>query len=152
MLRKARERGFRPEYGLMDSWYASLKTHCLFGWFFLTRLKSNRRVNPDRQGNRPIREVEIPPEGRVVHRKGFGLVRVFRTVSPNGDAEYGATHDWKMTEEKRQELERKGWGIEVYHRGLKQCCGVERAQGRKAVSILGHWLLALRAFLRLRQG
>jgi hypothetical protein len=58
---------------LMDSWYASLKN---LGWFFLTRLKSNRRVNPDRQGNRPIREVEIPPEGRVVHRKGFGLVRV----------------------------------------------------------------------------
>jgi len=46
-------------------------------------------------------------------------------------------------------LEKKGWGIEVYHRGLKQCCGVERAQGRKAVSIPGHLLLALRAFLRL---
>jgi putative transposase len=81
--------------------------------------------------------VEIPPEGRVVHRKGFGFVRVFRTVSPNGGAEYGATNDLKMTEEKRQELERKGWGIEVYH---QQCCGVERAQVRKAVSILGHLL------------
>jgi putative transposase len=90
MLRKARERGFRPEYVRMDSWYASLKNLKLiasFGGFFLTRLKRNRLVNPDRQGNRPIREVEIPPEGRVVHRKGFGLVRVFRTVSPNGDAE-----------------------------------------------------------------
>jgi hypothetical protein len=40
-------------------------------------------------------------------------------------------------------------GIEVYHRTLKPCGGVDRAQGRKAVSILGHWLLALRAFLRL---
>jgi putative transposase len=53
------------------------------------------------------------------------------------------------SEEKQEELERKGWEIEVYHRGLKQCCGVERAQVRKAVSILGHLLLALRAFLRL---
>lgn len=38
----------------MDSWYASLKNLKLiasFGWFFLTRLKSNRLVNPDRQGN-----------------------------------------------------------------------------------------------------
>jgi hypothetical protein len=93
--------------------------------------------------------VEIPPAGRVAHRKGFGLVRVFRTVSQNGDAEYGATNDLKRTEEKRQELEKKGWGIEVDHRGLKQCGGVERAQGRQAVSILGHLLLALRAFLRL---
>jgi putative transposase len=152
MLRKARERGFTPEYVWMDRWYSSLKNLKLivsFGGFFLTRLKRNRLVNPDRQGNRLIREVEIPPEGRVAHRKGFGLVRVFRTVSPNGDAEYWATNDLKMTEEKRQELERKGWGIEVYHRGLKQCCGVERAHVRKAVSILGYLLLALRAFLRL---
>jgi hypothetical protein len=152
LRRKARGRGFRPEDVRMDSGYASLKNLKLiasFGGFFLTRRKRNRLVNPDRQGNRPIREVGIPPEGRVAHRKGFGLVRVFRTVSPNGDAEYWATHDLKMTEEKRQELEKKGWGIEVYHRGLKRCCGVERAQGRQAVSILGHWLLALRAFLRL---
>ena len=152
MLRKARERGFTPEDVRMDSGYASLKNLkriAPFGGFFLTRLKRHRRVNPDRQGNRPIREVEIPTEGRVVHRKGFGLVRVFRTVSQNGDAEYWATNDLKMTEEKRQELERKGWGIEVYHRGLKQCCGVERAQVRKAVFILRHLLLALRAFLRL---
>ena len=54
MLRKARERGFRPEYVRMDSWYASLKNLKLiasFGWFFRTRLKSNRLVHPDRQGN-----------------------------------------------------------------------------------------------------
>jgi hypothetical protein len=49
-----------------------------------------------------------------------------------------------MTEEKRKELEGKGWGNE-----LEQCCGVERAQARKAVSILRHLLLALWAFLRL---
>ena len=79
----------------------------------------------------------------MVHLKGFGLVRVFRTVSQNGDAEYWATNDLKMTEEKREELEKKGWGIEVYYRGLKQCCGVERAQVRKAVSILGHLLASL---------
>lgn len=40
-------------------------------------------------------------------------------------------------------------GIEVYHRGLKQCCGVERAQLRKADAIIKHLLLALQAFLRL---
>jgi len=54
-----------------------------------------------------------------------------------------------MTEEKRKEMERRGWGIEVYHRALKQCCEVEKSQERKAVSILRHLLLALRAFLRL---
>jgi hypothetical protein len=152
MLKVAKERGFVPEYVLMDSWYSgleNLKLIASFGWFFLTRLKSNRRVNPDGRGNVPIREVEIPAEGRVVHLRGFGFVKVFRMVSTDGDAEYWATNDLGMTEGKRAELERQGWGIEVYHRGLKQCCGVEKAQVRKAVAILRHLLLALRAFLRL---
>jgi hypothetical protein len=54
-----------------------------------------------------------------------------------------------MTEGKRKELERQGWGIEVYHRVIKQCCGIEEAQILKAVAILKHLLLALRAFLWL---
>jgi len=37
------------------------EVHASTGWFFLTRLKSDRLVDPDGQGNRPIREVEIPP-------------------------------------------------------------------------------------------
>jgi len=72
----------------------------------------------------------------VVHLRGFGFVRAFRMVSKNGGAESWATNDLGMTEEKRKELERRGWGVEIYHRGLKQCCGVEKAQVRKAVSIL----------------
>ena len=141
MLLKAKEKGFSPEYVLMD--IAS------FGWFFLTRLKSNRLVNPDGRGNVPISSVEIPEEGRVVHLKGFGFVKVFRTVSKEGEAEYWATNNLKMREEKRAKLEREGWGIEVYHRGIKQCCGVEKAQVRKAAAILSHLLFCLRAFLRL---
>jgi len=152
MLKVAKERGFEPEYILMDSWYSdleNLKLIARFGWYFLTRLKSNRLVNPDGRGNVPISEVGIPSEGRVVHLKGFGFVRVFRVVSNDGDTEYWVTNDLQLTEEKRKELERQGWGIEVYHRGLKQCCGAERAQVRKAVAIIKHLLLALRAFLRL---
>jgi len=152
MLRIAKERGFEPEYVLMDSWYSSLgnlKFIASQGWLFLTRLKSNRRVNPDGKGNIPLSTLDIPPEGRVVHLRGFGWVKVFRKVSQNGGWEYWATNDLQMREEKRAELEKEGWGIELYHRGLKQCCGVERAQVRNAVAILNHLLFCLRAFLRL---
>jgi hypothetical protein len=93
MLRTAKERGFAPEYVLMDSRYSALENLKLIvclGWFFLTRLKSNRLVNPDGEGDRPIEEVNIPPEGRVVHLRGFGFVRVFRTVSQYGGAEYSS--------------------------------------------------------------
>ncbi|GAA6763561.1 transposase [Thermus hydrothermalis] len=152
MLLSAKERGFQPEYVLMDSWYSgleNLKLIASFGWFFLTRLKSNRMVTPDGKGNVPIGSVDISKEGRVVHLRGFGFVKVFRTVSRDRDAEYWATNDLGMTEEKRATLEKRGWGIEVYHRALKQCCGAERAQVRKAVAYLKHLLLSLRAFLRL---
>lgn len=152
MLETAKGRGFEPDYVLMDSWYSgleNLKLIARFGWLFLTRLKSNRLVNPDGKGNVPISEVDIPTEGRVVHLKGFGFVRVFRMVSKDGGAEYWATNDLETTEEKRKELERQGWGIEVSHRGLKQCCGAEKAQVRKAVAIVKHLSLSLRALLRL---
>jgi hypothetical protein len=152
MLAKAKERGFQPSYTLFDSWYASLenlKAVRTYGWHWLTQLKSNRLVNPDGSGNVPIQQVEIPAEGRVVHLKGYGFIKVFRVVSKEGDAEYWATDELELIEERRQALEKQGWGIETYHRGIKQCCGVERAQVRKAAEQRCHLLLALRAFLRL---
>ncbi|NMQ20695.1 hypothetical protein E4P82_16740 [Candidatus Competibacter phosphatis] len=41
------------------------------------------------------------------------------------------------------------WTVEHYHRGIKQYCGVERAQVRAARAQRNHIGLALRAFLRL---
>jgi hypothetical protein len=152
MLGEAKERGFQPGFVLFDSWYASLgnlKRIRGYGWHWLTRLKSNRLVNPDGKGNVPISQVEIPPEGRVVHPKGYGFIKVFRIVSEDGDRKYWATDDLQMDEATREELEGQGWGIEVYHRGIKQCCGLERAQVRKTVAQKNHFLYALRAFLRL---
>lgn len=54
-----------------------------------------------------------------------------------------------MPEEERSELSRRGWGIEVYHRGVKQCCGIERAHVREARAQLNHLAYSLRAFIRL---
>jgi len=82
----------------MDRRYSSLenlKIIVSFGWFFLTRLKSNRLVNPDGKGNQPICEVDIPANGRVVHLKGFGFVKVFRTVSKDGALNTGRPMTWR---------------------------------------------------------
>ena len=158
LLKGAKERGFQPRCVLFDSWYSSLKNLKRlreYGWHWLTRLKGNRLVNPDDTGNVQVSSLEIPPQGRTVHLKGYGFIRVFRTVAPNGGAEqtehphYWATDDLPMSEADRQELEAQGWQIETYHRGIKQCCGVERSQVRKADAQKRHLLLALRAFLRL---
>jgi len=100
MALAASDRGFDPEYVAFDSWYSgldNLKKIRDLGWTFFTRLKKNRKVNPDDTHNQQIQEVDIPGEGRKVHLKGFGFVRVFRTVSTNGDAEEEKTED-KETE------------------------------------------------------
>ena len=119
------------------------------GWRFLTRLRHNRLVNPDGQGNVPLATLDIPAGGRQVHRKGFGFMAVFRTVAPNGDAEYWATNDVQLHATERATLATQCWAMETYHRGLKQCCGVERAQVRKAHAQQQHILLSVRAFVRL---
>jgi putative transposase len=152
MLAAAAARSFAPELVLFDGWYASLenlKAVRARGWQWLTRFNGNCLVNPDDTGNVPVSTLDIPPEGQVVHLKGYGFVRVFRTVAPDGDAEYGATSDLSLTEAEREEWARQGLGIENYHRGLKQCCGIEKCQARNEAAQRGHIQLALRAFVRL---
>lgn len=152
MLAIAKERGFAPVMVCFDSWYSgldNLKAVRSYGWHFLTRLKSNRLVNPDDTGNVAVSKLEIPAAGLMVHLKGFGFVTVFRTVDPNGHVEHWATSALSMTEERRAMWERELFAIENYHRGLKQCCGVERCQCRGKRAQSNHILLSVRAFVRL---
>jgi hypothetical protein len=152
MLDKAKERGFNPEFVLFDTWYASVKNLKAIRkkeWHFLTRLKGNRLVNPDNKGNVPLETVDIPPKGLVVHLKAYGFVKVFRIVSKDGDTQHWVTDVQEMEEEKREDLAKKSWKIEEYHRGIKQFCGVEKCQARKEESQRAHIMFSLRAFLRL---
>jgi DDE family transposase len=152
MLAEAHRRGFRPRLVLFDGWYAALenlKAIRGYHWHWLTRLKANRQVNPENAGNVALATVPIPPEGRRVHLKGYGFVRVFRTVAPDGDAEYWATSDLTMSHAAREEWARQAFGIEVSHRGIKQCCGIEKCPAQTEEGQRGHIQLALRAFVRL---
>jgi len=63
MLQRAEEREFHPRYVCFDGWYASLanlKAVCGHGRHFLTRLRSNRLVNPDNTGNVAVQDIGIP--------------------------------------------------------------------------------------------
>lgn len=152
LVKAAHQRGFQPEYVCFDGWYSSLSNLKLIrqlNWHWFTRLKSNRLVNPDKNGNIPIARVDIGPQGRVVHLKAYGFIKVFRIVSRDGDAEHWATSDLDMRELDRVSTAEKTWAIENYHRGIKQFCGIEKCQARSARAQRNHITLALRAFLRL---
>ena len=154
LIRVARDRQLHPEYVGFDSWYSGLENLKLIrtlGWQWITRFKENRMVNPDgkKNGNVNISKVEYPENGRIVHLKGYGYVKVFKFGSEERDIEYWATSDLKMTTDKWMDLKGKTWKIEEYHRGIKQCCGVEDSQLRTAEGQQNHILLSILAFLKL---
>jgi len=154
MVLTAAQRGFVPECVLFDSWYASIDTLRLVrdqGWRWLTRLKYNRLVNVNRTGHRPVSQCGIAESGTVVWLKDYGEVRVFRVVTPDGETEHWATNDVGMGESERLKYAEFSWGIEVYHRTLKQACGVERAQARAARAQRNHIGMAVRAFVRFER-
>lgn len=152
LVRAAKARGLAPRCVVFDAWYSgkdNLKAVRDCGWHFLTQVRCNRRVNPDRTGNRPIEACDIAAAGTVVHLEGFGLVKAFRIVATNGDTEHWITDDLTMDEATRVGYAERAWGIEEYHRGLKQHCGAEGSQVRYTRAVCNHIGLSIRAFVRL---
>lgn len=128
-----------------------MKTICGYGWIWLTQLKVNRLVSQDYQGKAPVCHLALDEAGSSVHLKGYGLIKVFRVVTPDGDTQYGAIHALQMRGLQRLSLAEHAWTIEQYHRGIKQFCGIERCQARAAKAQCNHIGLALRGFLRLQR-
>jgi putative transposase len=113
MLATAQQRGFAPACVVFDSWYASrdnLKLVRRCGWHWLTQLKSNRLVNPDGTGNRPLSACALAETGTRVHLHGDGFIGVFLLVSPDGDKDCWATSDLLMGELTRLKYAAFAWG------------------------------------------
>ena len=152
MVEQAHKRRFTPELVLFDSWYSSLSNLKLLRsrqWEWLTQLKANRQVSLTPGQRMAVSEMPIGRDGQQVHLKGYGQVKVFRTVGSNGNAEHWATSRLDMTIQECAEFALDGWQIEVYHHDLKQYSGVERGHYRLEVSQRNHIGLAIRAFVRL---
>lgn len=99
--------------------------------------------------NLPISEIDIPPEGKVVHLRQYGFIKVFRVVHSDRESEHWATDILHASESDRKSFKDLSCNIESYHRWIKQSCGVERCQGRKKEVQQGYIFLALHAFLPL---
>jgi len=152
MVRVAKARGFAPAMVAFDGWYSSLDNLKLLrdlAWQWLTRLKSNRQVSQQPGVQQAIADIDIPPSGLVVHLRGYGLIKVFRTVDPHGDAEFWATSRLNLDPVGRQVYADRAWLIEDYHRSLKQFTGVQAGQFRLEIAQRNHIGLALRAYVRL---
>ena len=129
MLIMAKKRGLCPKAILADSWYSSLdNVKCIrdLGWYWVMGLRKNRVVN---RGDR-LENLKIPDKGLRVHLRGYGWIHVFRFVSKNGRTDYIGTNIPDPTRAKVEGFVSQRWDIEVYHRELKQTCGIEDCQSR----------------------
>ena len=157
MLFEVMDWGLLPGMITADSWYACVETLTLLKhqeWGFLFAIESNRLVALEAQEYEQVRHLDIPAAGRVVQLKQVGSVKVFRTVFKDEcrhsivflpDAE--ALESFTEAEFKR--LHDHHWGIEQFHRAVKQVCNIERFYVRDHHAIHTHIFSALRAFVHL---
>jgi len=147
MLKLAKERGVKPEAVIADSWYSSLDNlKCIrdFKWTFVMGLRKNRVVNK----NQKLCDLDIPDEGLRIHLRGYGWITVFRFVSKNGRTDYIGTNIQNPTRDQIIALVRKRWEIEVFHRELKQTCGLEHCQARTSRAQRNHIVLSVLTWVK----
>lgn len=108
-------------------------------------LRSNRLVGKPHQ---QLRELEIPDEGRVLHLKGYGWIKVFRFVATNGRTDYVGTSRTDLSREQVKEYFERRWSVEVLHQELKQTCGLARCQANSGRAQRNHIGLALLTWIR----
>jgi len=145
MLNLAKDRGMTPEAVVMDAWYSSLdnlKTLRSHGWVWVTTLRKNRIVNCSSR----LESLDIPEEGLLVHLRGYGWVTVFKFVAQHGRIDYVASNMIEPTRDKVTAVIEARWSVEVYHREVKQTCGIERCQARTGRAQRNHIFLAISAW------
>lgn len=146
MIALAKSRGIKPDAVVFDAWYGSLKNLKSIrdhGWVWVTNLRKNRKVNHSVS----LESLSIPDKGLKVHLRGYGWITVFKFVAKNGRIDYLATNMEKPTRDKVKKIMSDRWSIEVYHRELKQTCGIENCQARTGRAQRNHICMAILTWL-----
>lgn len=147
MLILAQKRGVKPEAVAADSWYSSLDNVKLIrdlGWTWVMGLRKNRVVNR----GIPLANLAIPKEGLKVHLRGYGWIMVYRFVAKNGRTDYIGTNLEDVSREKVECLVKRRWTIEVFHRELKQTCGLENCLSRTGRAQRNHIGFSILTWIR----
>jgi len=141
-----------------DAWYSSKKNLKFFknkDLSFLTGIAKNRSCSIDGKNFTQIQNLEIPEDGLIVYLKSFGQVKVFWKSFKNETYRYYAMYAPEkdalllISKTEFEELHSIHWGIECYHRAIKQVCGIKRFMVRTTSAIKTHFFSAIRAFTQL---
>ena len=158
MLAEVMAWGLRPIIVTGDSWYSgieNLKFIRNYKLGFLFGVEKNRTVSNEPGKYCQVRIVDIPNEGLITHLKGFGFVKLFRKDFKKEDSRHYILYlpdDEKLKQITRSEfitIHDIHWGIESFHRAVKQLCGICRFMVRDSHAIKTHVFCSLQAFVRL---
>lgn len=147
MLKNAKRKGVIPKAVVADSWYSGLdNVKCIrdLGWYWLMGLRKNRIVNRGQK----LKDLDIPDGGLKVHLRGYGWIWIFRFVANNGRTDYWGTNLERPSKKEIISLIRSRWRIEVFHRELKQTCGLESSQARTSRSQRNHIVLSVLSWIK----
>lgn len=150
--------GIIPSKLTTDSWYYSQKNLNFFkekGLSGLVGIAKNRLVKEEGGHWTNVEKIEIPPSGKNVILKQVGLVKVFALTFRNGKTKYwiwflgSFEQNHPVDESTLEEITRADfrelfsihWGIESYHRAIKQLCNIGKFMVRKAEAVRTHFFL-----------
>lgn len=158
MITEVMDWGLKPKTVTTDAWYASKENLKFFrnkDLGFLVGVAKNRSCSINGRDYTQLQNLEIPDNGLIVHLKSFGKVKVFQKNFKNEDRRYYIMFVPNedaliiITQVEFKELHAIHWGIECYHRAIKQVCGIERFMVRTTEAINTHFFSAIRAFIHL---
>jgi hypothetical protein len=135
----------RPEYVIFDAWYPSkalLKRIRDYGWYFICRLKKNRRFN-----NQPLRAYRRHPYWAASGWLSGGL----KVLVVRYGAKYFATNRLTLPAAEVRRLYRVRAQIEEVIRACKDQLGFKRCQARSERAQLHHLTCCLVAFCVLER-
>ena len=159
MLAEGLACGLQPAFATGDSWYPcakNLKTVKDHQMGVMFAVEANRTVSVEKGAWVQVQRLDVPGEGLMVWLLNVGLFKLFRTrlndqlrhyVACLPDAQGHSTFGRLDF----QKLHDQHWGIEQYHRLLKQFFNVEHFQVRGKTPILNHIFAALCSFVQLQE-
>ena len=154
------------QYVLNDLWFASADNMKYvkrdLQKDFIMPLKSNRKVavsatNKQRGQSVAVSTLDLPADTtRAVWLEDVPFpVLLLKQVFTNEDASTGVrylvTSDLTLTADRIAKLFKKRWGIEVYHKSLKQNAALEPSPTRTATTQRNHLFASLCAYIKLER-
>lgn len=166
LLRVAIQNQVKFRYVLNDVWFASadnmkyVKTTLKKD--FIMPLKSNRKVALSEDGKRSGRYVavstlDLPANTTCeVWLEGVPFpMLLIKQVFTNDDGSTGirylVTSDLTLSHDQMAKLFQKRWGIEVYHKSLKQNASLEKSPTRTETTQRNHLFASLCAYVKLER-